>query len=70
MDQIVSNWLMIYLCLGIIWGVLVLATIHNDLRYNTLRRLFVFGLNVAIWWIALPTWLFAKVVLKRNTLFK
>lgn len=70
MDQPIPDWLAIYLCLGVIWGVFVLVMIYEDDRYSTLRRAFVFVINVVGVGITFPVWVYAKLVLKRNTLVK
>jgi len=70
MDQAIPNWLAIYLCLGVIWGILILAIYCNNERYSTSRRAVVFIINMVGVGITFPVWLYAKLILKRDTLFE
>lgn len=64
-----EDWVIIYICLGLAWGIFAFWMIKNE-EYGALRCIGVCTLNAFGWCIALPVWLYAKIVLKRNTLFK
>lgn len=57
-----------YIFVGLIWAMLAPMSTRNNPDYSKSRRFLTIFLNIILWWIAIPVWLYAKFVLKQNTL--
>lgn len=63
-----SNYIAIYLVVGFIWAMYALVHTCDNPKYGKGRQFVTFFLNFSLWAIAMPVWLYAKIVLEQDTL--
>lgn len=64
-------WMILYLVGGFLWTIFYWSKIQQLARsWAPFYEIIVLAINFIFWWMVLPTWGYARIVLGRDLLFE